>query len=99
MTGDDDDNEAGVPERTERADSGAHVTESGRVATNRNVVQRDRGAHETSGLRDLRALKPSSEDEFDVVTPVRALSRDVFAVAEAARSAAAAGFDRPPHAA
>jgi len=102
MTGDEDDDDAtGVPERTERADAGAPVTESGRVATNRNVVPRDRGAHETSGLRDLRALKPpGDDDEFDVVTPVRALPRDVFEEVDAARSAGGdARFDRPANAA
>jgi hypothetical protein len=77
MTEHDDDAATGIPERTERADSGAQVTESGRVATNRNVVQRDRTGHETSGLRDLRTLKPPSDD-FDVVTPVRPQPRDVF---------------------
>ena len=96
MTGDDDDDTTGVPERTERADSGAHVTESGRVATNRNVVPRDRGTAD-SGLRDLRALKPSSHEDFDVVTPVRSPPRDAFHAAAAAARDDAAGADRARH--
>ncbi|HEU4732617.1 MAG TPA: hypothetical protein VFT22_32200, partial [Kofleriaceae bacterium] len=60
---------SGVPERmdrTERTESGAHSTESGRHITNRNVVPRE------------RFERGASRSEFDVDTPVRLQPRDGF---------------------
>ncbi|HEY0483614.1 MAG TPA: hypothetical protein VGD37_39115 [Kofleriaceae bacterium] len=82
MTDRDDDlgEASGVPERTERTESGRHVTDSGRHITNRNVVPRagTAGARDDDG--ELRG--ESAEDAFDVVTPVRPPPRDVFEEAD-----------------
>jgi len=90
MTDDADELEhaSGVPERTERSESGRHVTESGRHVTNRNIVPRGGIAPaggdepgEPSGPdydRDPDEWTPRIDDPFDVVTPVRPQPRDVF---------------------
>ena len=80
MTDDRDDETAGVPVRSERVDSGAHVTESGRHVTNRNVVPRG-----DSGLLRRPTAPDVPPDAFDSVTPVlpvplEAPSRDSFDV-------------------
>ena len=70
MTDDHDEEAAGVPMRSERVDSEAHVTESGRHITNRNVVPRGTG---DSGLLRRPAGHAGhaemTHDAFDVVTP------------------------------
>lgn len=90
----DVDDASGIPERSERSDSGAHVTESGRHATesgrhvtesgrhatNRNIVPRSSVRDGDAGPRERFALTSSraGPSEFDVVTPVRPQPRDVF---------------------
>ncbi|TMQ18286.1 MAG: hypothetical protein E6J90_20465 [Deltaproteobacteria bacterium] len=79
---DDGEPGSGVPERTERTDSGRIVTDSGRHITNRNVVPRGPTGREDSGPREIRLpgspnLGGHSDEAFDVVTPVAPQPRDV----------------------
>src|SRR5678815_4988540 len=84
---DDDEAASGVPVRSERSESGAHVISDSGRHVNRNVVSRvttlDRlpGAPGGVSLRDR--APPIQPDDFDVVTPVLPQPRDVFVDEEA----------------
>src|SRR6185436_5822436 len=86
---DDDEVASGVPMRSERSESGAHVVSDSGRHTNRNVVQRvttlDRIGQGGSGLLRVHA-PPIQPDDFDVVTPVLPQPRDVFVDEEATLS-------------
>ncbi len=87
---DEPDAEPGVPER---GDSGPHAIDSGRHATNRNVVPRGTRSGD-SGLLDLRGHR--ERDSFDVVTPVRAIPsepHDSFDVDTPIRDIRPIGYD------
>src|SRR5262245_29152897 len=90
---DDDEVASGVPVRSERSESGAHVTSDSGRNVNRNVVSRvttlDKigqgvGQAGTGSLRDR--APPIQPDDFDVVTPVLPQPRDVFVDEEATLS-------------
>src|SRR5262245_21754735 len=86
---DDDEVASGVPMRSERSESGAHVISDSGRHVNRNVVSRvptlDRvGPGGTGSLRDR--APPIQPDVVDVVTPVLPQPRDVFVDEEATLS-------------
>lgn len=78
MTDHHDDEGDAIPERSERADSGGHVTDSGRHV-NRNIVPRGTMADPPDGGAGAGAARPASDSEdFDDDTPVRPPPRGVF---------------------